>query len=370
MSRLQRQRHLLHAFSTFELGGPQARFVELANALGDRYRHTIVAMDNRFGAAARIGPQVTWQPLKIDVVKGSALANRNRCRDVLRALAPDLLLSYNWGSIEWAAANWPRLCPQIHVEDGFGPEEAAAQLRRRMWMRRVLLGWAKVPVVVASRKLQSIALTQWGLPPESIHFTPNGVTHAASPARSGSPLAGGSVCIGSVAGLRPEKNIGRLIRGFATVREKTPARLVIVGDGPERSQLELLTERLGIASDVEFTGYLADPISRVSSFDLFALSSDTEQLPMALLEAMGSGVPAISTRVGDVPFILDQVAPENLCDPDDRSFSACLAAAVNARDRWQEWGVRGWAVVKNGYSREAMINRWDAIWSEGLSAHA
>ena len=54
MTTEQRPRHLLHAFSTFQLGGPQARFVELANALGPMFRHTIVAMDNRFDAGERL----------------------------------------------------------------------------------------------------------------------------------------------------------------------------------------------------------------------------------------------------------------------------------------------------------------------------
>ncbi len=111
MTTEQRPRHLLHAFSTFQLGGPQARFVELANALGPMFRHTVVAMDNRFDAGERLHPSVHWTPMSLKVIKGGALANRGSFRQVLRNLQPDLLMSYNWGAIEWAAANLPRVCP-------------------------------------------------------------------------------------------------------------------------------------------------------------------------------------------------------------------------------------------------------------------
>ena len=128
------QRVLLHAFSTFKLGGPQARFVQLANAMGTDYRHIIVAMDNCFDAGERLNPEVQWEPLRLDVVKGGTLANRWAFRTVLQRLKPDLLLSYNWGAIEWAAANLPATVPHLHVEDGFGPDETHCQLPRRVWM--------------------------------------------------------------------------------------------------------------------------------------------------------------------------------------------------------------------------------------------
>ncbi len=176
----QRPRVLLHAFSTFQLGGPQARFVQLANALGPAYEHHIVAMDNRFDAGERLSANVRWQPVQMTVKKGGLLANRSVCRQQLQRLKPDLLLSYNWGAIEWAAANLPRVVPQVHVEDGFGPEEATTQLPRRVWTRRVLLGLGRVPVVVASRRLEAIAKDIWKLPHARVRFLANGVALSGS----------------------------------------------------------------------------------------------------------------------------------------------------------------------------------------------
>ena len=96
MTTEQRPRHLLHAFSTFQLGGPQARFVELANALGPMFRHTVVAMDNRFDAGERLHPSVNWAPMTLKVIKGGALANRASFRQVLRSLQYHTVLFLNW----------------------------------------------------------------------------------------------------------------------------------------------------------------------------------------------------------------------------------------------------------------------------------
>ena len=235
-------RVLLHAFSTFTLGGQQARFVQLANAFGPRYRHVIAAMDNCFDAGERLGPQVNWQALPLQVQKGGALANRSAFRQVIQAQQPDLLLSYNWGAIEWAAANWPQVVPHVHVEDGFSAAEATRQLPRRAWTRRVLLGWAGKPVVVISHNLLRIATQIWRLPAGQVKFIPNGVAIADSymQKRALAPVNPAQLTVGTVAGLRPEKNIARLIKAFCAVRERQSARLVVVGGGPELPALQAL----------------------------------------------------------------------------------------------------------------------------------
>ncbi len=352
-------RVLLHAFSTFKLGGPQARFVELANAFGPRFRHVIVAMDQCFDAGARLDAAVPWTPLRLPNQRGGLLANRSAFRAELEAVAPDMLFSYNWGAIEWAAGNLPRKVPQVHVEDGFGPDEARGQLPRRVWTRRVLLGWPGVPVVVASRNLERIACEVWRLPARLVCFVPNGVDlpdGALKPIDAGAPLT-----IGTVAGLRPEKNVARLLRAFAALRAREPARLVVLGDGPERERLQALAVQLGVQADVELAGYVPRPQDWLTSFDLFALSSDTEQLPIAMLEAMACGVPVVATRVGDVPHIVPPIAQAGLSAPEDAAFTAALLAAVDARAQWPAWRAAGLDQVKQHYTRARMLSDWEAL---------
>lgn len=361
------QRLLLHAFSTFKLGGPQARFVQLANAFGGRYRHLVMAMDGNYEAGERLDHSVDWQPLRLAVKRGGMLANRAAFRAELKARKPHLLLTYNWGAIEWAAANFPRLVPQVHAEDGFGPEEAVHQLPRRVWTRRILLGWTATPVVVASRNLQRIAVGQWRLPAANVRFVANGVGMAPLSAATRALVAGASLTIGTVAGLRPEKNVARLIRAFAAVRARQPARLVIVGDGPERGALEALAGELGVAADVEFTGYLTEPLARLATFDLFALSSNTEQLPISMLEAMACGVPVVATRVGDVPDVLPVRAHMAIAEPDDAAFEATLLRAIDDRKIWPERIAAGLQVVQERFSMQNMLTQWQHIFDCGTT---
>ena len=93
----------------------------------------------------------------------------------LRSLKPDLLLTYNWGAIEWALVNrFGARADHIHFESGFGPEEVDRQILRRVWFRRLALARSKW-VVVPSRTLVAIATNIWRISPAQLRYVPNGV---------------------------------------------------------------------------------------------------------------------------------------------------------------------------------------------------
>jgi glycosyltransferase involved in cell wall biosynthesis len=353
-------RTLLHAFSTFDLGGSQARFVQLANAFGGQYRHLIVSMDGRAGAGERLGPGVDWRLMPVTNQRGGALANRASFRQALAEWRPDLVLSYNWGAIEWAAGNLPHRAPHVHVEDGFGPGEAQRQFARRVWTRRVLLGLGHATVVVPSQRLAAHA-AGWWVPRGRLRYIPNGVpVDAAAEARPEVPR-GRPLVLGTVAVLRPEKNLHRLLRAFAVARQQQPLRLVIVGDGPERASLQALATELGVAAEVEFTGYQSQPLQCLRAVDLFVLSSDTEQQPMSMLEAMALGIPVASTRVGDVPHIVPAVAGAALSAPDDRAFTQMLQQVLALRSQWPAWAEAGLQRVREQFAFGDMVGRWQQV---------
>ncbi|MDP2884753.1 MAG: N-acetyl-alpha-D-glucosaminyl L-malate synthase BshA [Ignavibacteria bacterium] len=100
---------------------------------------------------------------------------------------------------------------------------------------------------------------------------------------------------------RPVKRVPDVIRIFDEVLKKLPARLVIIGDGPERSQCELLSRELGIHEHVKFLGKQTDVIHILSLADLFLMPSQSESFGLSALEAMACGVPVISSSVGGLP---------------------------------------------------------------------
>ncbi|MBK8101470.1 MAG: glycosyltransferase [Planctomycetes bacterium] len=287
---------ILHVFATFGAGGPQVRATQIMAHCGERFAHRVVAMDGNTAAAALLPATVRCELLPAPPRRGFLASVRAQTR-LLRDTRPDLVLTYNWGAIETVAAARRAGVPLVHHEDGFGPEEAEQRLRRRNWLRRWLL--RDVPVLVPSANLLRIAVREWGLREANVHCLPNGVDlrrFRPQPAANPVPV------IGTVGGLRAEKNHALLLDAFAAVT--CPARLLVVGDGPLRSALMAQATRAGIADRVEFAGPQPDPAPWYHRMDLFALSSATEQMPLVLLEAMASGLPVVATDVGDVARVL------------------------------------------------------------------
>ena len=301
--------HLVSVFSTFGPAGPQLRIAGLFRYLGSEFHHTIIAMDGCFDASYALDPS-----LKVDFarppVKGHAVTYPLVLRRMLTGLRPDLLVTYNWGALDAVIGGiLARLCPMIHNEHGFGPDEADRLKRKRVLARRVLLPMVH-KTIVPSRNLLRIALEQYCLPSEKVQFIASGVdTDSFCPPPAPQRQAAGCV-FGFVGHLRPEKNLDLLLRAFAASGLES-ASLILVGNGPLRASLEKLACDLDIARRVTFAGAAQDVRPWYGRFDVFVLSSVTEQTPMSLLEAMACGLPAICTDVGDCAAILGSpAAPE------------------------------------------------------------
>ena len=103
---------------------------------------------------------------------------------------------------------------------------------------------------------------------------------------------------------RPVKRVQDAIRILAKVNQRRPARLIMVGDGPERPAAEALARELGVADRVLFTGLVPDPLPILQSCDAFLLPSDGESFGLAALEAMACGIPVVGARAGGLPEVV------------------------------------------------------------------
>ncbi|HJS84791.1 MAG TPA: glycosyltransferase [Acetobacteraceae bacterium] len=343
---------LLHVFPSFRVGGAQMRFAAVANRFGARYRHLIVSLDGADSARERLAPDLD---IAFPTLPGGGLA---AIRWALRALRPDVLITHNWGSMDWAIANLPSLARHIHIEDGFGPEERDRQFRRRVLTRRLVL--RRSTVVLPSRTLLGIAADTWRLPAHRLRYIPNGIDLArfAAPAASASRA---EPVIGTVAALRPEKALDRLLRAFHAVTASLPARLVIAGDGPERPRLEHLAATLGVAPRVQFTGHIADPAPLYAGFDVFALSSDTEQMPLSVIEAMAAGLAVAGTDVGDVRRMLAAENRRFVGPRDGNALADSLRALLAAPALRARLGAANRDKATRDYDQEAMFAAYAAL---------
>ena len=366
---------LLHIFPSFAKGGTQTRTVDLANSVLADKRHIFVSLDRNFSAAEDLQGHVHHALLSIGCRRRGRpdLNNLRMFRRLVAERRPTALLTYNWGAIEAALANRiAPLCPHLHFEDGFGNDETVGwQLPRRIWTRRIALS-GRSAIIVPSKTLLNVARSIWRFRETRLHYIPNGIdcTRFDDSPFNGVPSLRESendILIGTVGSLDAEKNIARLLRIFTQLKSDKNLRLVIVGDGPERGALEALAGDLGIQEAVCFTGELPDPEPVLKQLDIFALTSNTEQMPHCLLEAMAAGLPVVATDVGDVasmlpaanrPFVAPPAAEALLTTQlqrlIDRPELRATIADVNQRH------------ARERFDRQAMLERYHQLFSDLL----
>lgn len=352
---------ILSIFPGFRVGGAQVRFAAVANHLRQDARFSLVSMDGSRDCTTHLDSDLDFTMIDLTNNKGNMLDNRRRFRNFLRSECPDLLVTHNWGSIDWAIANWPHIVRHIHIEDGFGPEEADRQLPRRAWVRRLAL--RNSTVVVPSRQLQKIALDAWRLRPASVAYVPNGIDIARfSSPETVSILPQKSLpLIGTVAALRREKNLPRLLEAFRIVRAHQPCQLIIAGDGTERESLERKVFELGLERDVTFTGYRSDTERVYAALDVFALSSDTEQMPTSVLEAMAAGLPIASTDVGDVRAMVARENVPFVVSKDAATLASALLALLQDVGLRKRVGAANQAVARRDFSQDKMFAAYETL---------
>ncbi|WP_114951780.1 glycosyltransferase family 4 protein [Sphingosinicella terrae] len=364
---------ILHCHSTFSLGGKEARAVRLMNAFGDAAAHVVIsAMPDRLGARAAIAPG-TDATFPADAPPLSGRTTPARLWRLARYLRGfDLVLTYNWGGFDAVMAR--RLFggpPIVHHEDGFNEDETARLKTRRNLYRQIGLTAAH-RLIVPSRRLEAIARHAWRQPSRRVVRIANGVAvpdYAVPPESEAIPgfeRRPGEVVIGTVAGLRAVKNLPRLVRAFAAMRHRE-SRLVIVGEGPESERLVQAARAAGIDGRLLLPGFLAEPCRWIGHFDIFALSSDSEQFPISLVEAMAAGLPAVATGVGDVP---DMVSDDNrplIVDPsDEAAFAAALDSLADQPRLRRAIGAANREKARAEYDETRMIAAYARLYGEAI----
>jgi glycosyltransferase involved in cell wall biosynthesis len=176
----------------------------------------------------------------------------------------------------------------------------------------------------------------------------------------------GEIVIGTVAGLRAVKNLPRMVRAFAAMTSRD-ARLVIVGAGPESERIAAQARACGVADRLLMPGFLADPALWIGRFDIFALSSDSEQFPISLVEAMAAGLPAVSTAVGDVAqMVADDNRPLIVGTEDEAAFAAALDSLAERPDLRRAIGRANREKAAAEYDETGMIDCYARLYEEAI----
>lgn len=346
-------------------GGLETLAVDLASGLKDRgFRPLIVAVDDggpleerleRLGIEYFVLGGRRFRDVRFHLSLARILRRVNARVVHTHMFAP---LAHSLPALKLAGV--PRI---VHTEHSFEYLEAKASHRLAL---RAMSRFAHSFTVVGER-MRPFYLDSIGVQSDRLRVIVNGIDVAPLPSseerlevRREIGLPSDVVLVAAAGRLAPEKNLGLLLRATASARKKgLPLHLVLIGEGESRSELERMANDLGLDGSVSFLGWRTDVRRILGAVDIYALTSISEGLPLALLEGMAAGLPAVSTAVGDVPLLIRDGSSGFLIGQNDEATLVArleqLACVPELRDAM---GSAARAVVLQTYDRSTMIDRY------------
>ncbi|NEO27036.1 MAG: glycosyltransferase [Kamptonema sp. SIO4C4] len=285
-------------------GGAERVLLNLASGLSQQGIQVELVLENAWG------PHLSKVPDEVKIVDLKAsgtLSAIGAFAQYLRQVKPLAVLSalHYANEIAIAAKKLSGVTTRLIVSEHNTLSQALPQksgLKKRLLpsLIRMLYPWADGVVAVSHGVAQDLA-RMTGLSPDLITTIYNPVIMPDLPQKAAAPVdhpwfaEGEPPVVVGVGKLEKQKDFTNLIQAFALVRQQCEARLMILGWGPLRSQLEALVTDLGLENDVALLGYIENPYPYMAKASVFALSSAWEGLPTVLIEAMAVGTPVVST---------------------------------------------------------------------------
>lgn len=275
--------------------------------------------------------------------------------DILHVHNP--FFHFLYGALAARAAGWTKIVLTMH---------ATVWLQGKKKWRAVFWSGAMLShsIVSVCAEVQQIIRSRFLLPAKKFSVIENGIDLArflAVPARAPSE----QFVLGTIGRMSSEKNHRFLIQAFAQVLPHYPSTLLrLLGGGPLETELKDLTTELGLDRAVEFCGFSSDTPGFLAGLDLFVLPSQSEAMPLTLLEAIASGRPVVATAVGNVPRITSATGAGWLCEPGNTgSLAQALEIAMVSKSR-VEMGQQARVKATRLFSSERMSADYEQLYRQ------
>lgn len=294
----------------------------------------------------------------------------------IRAVRPDIVHGRNWGAVEAViAGRWTRSCAVVHSEHGLETDANAQEPLRRRGFRRLAFELAH-RVVSVSYQLRNLHARRTGFAADKIAVIHNGVDRrrfhpdpeVRIRVRQELGISPDELCIGSVGNLLPVKDHMTLLQGFDKVAKASEAsRLVLFGEGTERSRLEAFTDaHPEWRKRVSFLGSSSRVAEMLNALDVYVLPSINEGICNSLLEAMATGLPVIATATGGNPeVIVDGESGLLFLAGDSEQLAEKLLELRAGKDLRVQLGQRALRRVTEHFSIDSMVRNYAQMY-EGL----
>jgi glycosyltransferase involved in cell wall biosynthesis len=318
--------------------------------------------------------------VSFDKPPGRLPAFVERAADVLAGLKPDIVHTHQIGAA-WYLGQAARLhCtfPVLHTEHG-NAFARCPTLWRAVKTRLLFRSTAKFidKFCCVSGEIAEAVVRWRTVPRAKVEVVPNGIRtdgrpnlSVAAAVRASLGIPEGAPVVGTVGRLTEVKRQDLLIRAVAKLRATIPdVRLLLVGDGEERANLEALARSVGMTDQTHFVGYQACPEQYLRIMSVFALTSRSEGFPVSLLEAWLAGVPAVCSAVGGIPGIVAHEVDGILFPPNDEAaLVSALIRVLQDQPLRNRLAFAGEQVVRQRYSLARMAEHYQTRYCELISA--
>ncbi|EER61906.1 sugar transferase, PEP-CTERM/EpsH1 system associated [Acidovorax delafieldii 2AN] len=363
MMTAQPRRRIVHVVYRFGVGGLENVVVQLINCLpADQFEHVVLSLTSVSDFRNRV-MQPDVQFIELHKPPGHAIPLYPRIFRLLREVRPDVLHTCNLAALEIAPLAWLARVPlRVHAEHGWDAHDPKGESRRYQQVRKLYKPFVSHYVAV-SEEINTYLSRVIGVPVHERSLIANGVdTDHFSPA-SGSRVAVQGCpfdlekhwLVGTVGRLQTVKNQPLLARAFVSLLRSHPEamdrmRLVVVGEGPLRAEIEDILSRAGVRQLAWLAGSRDDVAEILRSLRCFVLPSQAEGTSCTLQEAMASGLPVVATAVGGTSDLVEPNVTGKLVPPDDE---AAMADAI-----WSLFGSAEKAAIFGRMARDRAVKRF------------
>lgn len=357
------------------VGGAEVLAARMARRLRDRFRFVFVCLDEQ----GVLGTELRAEGFPVHVLGRRAGVDWPCCRrlaGLIRSERVNLIHAHQYTPFFYAAASrLPRWSPPVAFTE-HGRWFPDFPRPKRIVANRVLLG-PRDRVIGVGESVRQALIHNEGIRARRVEVIYNGVDLDAYPTQPPGPAeiaeARREMGVGArdfvviqVARLDPLKDHVTAIETFHRVVTQCPgAKLVLVGEGPERPKIEEAVQRLGLGSSVRMIGLRQDVPRLIRSADLFLLTSISEGIPLTLIEAMAARVPVVSTRVGGVVEVVEENRTGLLAPSGDAPAlgDRVLQLAGDPTLR-REFGQRGRLRAEALFSESRMVDQYEQLYRD------
>lgn len=373
---------IVHVVYRFAVGGLENGVVNLINRLPARsWRHAILSLTDIDEAFASRIARDDVQCIPLHKRAGHAWRLYPRIASIMRELRPAIVHTRNLAALEAVVPAWAGGVPaRLHGEHGRDMHDLDGSIRRYQWVRRAFRPFV-TRYVALSPDLERYLVDRVGVPPTKVEQIYNGVDtvrFAPAPGRrrpiDGCPFQDARHwLVGSVGRMETVKDPTNLARAFALAVRQHPVarqrmRLVVVGEGSLRPQVERVLAEAGVGELAWFAGERTDVVPLLQGLDCFVLPSLAEGVSNTILEAMACGLPVVATGVGANGELVDDGVTGSLAPPaDSNALARAIVAYFEDAARAARHGAHARLRVVSRFSLERMVERYDEVY-RGLLA--